>query len=271
MKAQGYGETRKIEQNQMRDLIQELWIALSMYSAFPTPKTEWNERNMSGSICFFPLVGIIAGLMEYGIWMLLERIGTGPLLNAAVLSVLPAAVSGGIHLDGFLDTCDALGSWRSPEEKLEIMKDSHSGAFAVIGGVFWGILTLGAMSCADRTMILAVSAGFVLSRGYSGLGLLLLKKAKKTGLARTFSEHAETKRNIVILVIWILAASLAMILAARLTGLVCAICALACFLWYSRMSMRQFGGITGDTEGFFLVVCELVIALSAAVMEGLIS
>ncbi len=251
----------------MKEKIQGLWIALSMYSVFPTPKTEWNDQNMKSSICFFPVVGVLIGLVEYGLWLVLDRTGVGPLLRAAVLCVLPAFLSGGIHLDGFLDTCDALGSWKPPEEKLEIMKDSHSGAFAVMGGVIWGILSLGAYSGIGRDQILAVCLGFVLSRGYSGLGLLVLPKAKKTGLAQTFSKNAQTRGNILVLLVWIAAASAAMTVAVHWTGLACAACALVCFLWYRRMAEKTFGGITGDTEGFFLVVCELVTALCAALVR----
>ena len=46
--------------------------------------------------------------------------------------VAPIIITGGIHMDGFLDTQDALGSYQPRERRLEILKDSHAGAFAII-------------------------------------------------------------------------------------------------------------------------------------------
>ena len=64
--------------------------------------------------------------------------------TAVVLVLVPVIVTGGIHVDGLLDTSDALSSWRDREKRLEILKDSHAGAFAVItacvyfyGYVWW--------------------------------------------------------------------------------------------------------------------------------------
>lgn len=55
----------------------------------------------------------------------------------------PGSVTGGIHLDGLLDTADALSSYKTKEEKLEILKDSHAGAFAIIIGICWFVLVSG--------------------------------------------------------------------------------------------------------------------------------
>ena len=251
----------------MKTFLESMVVAFGMYSKLPMPKIEWNNRNMKYCICFFPLIGLAIGLLENLWYVLAVHLGTGQSLMAAVLVVIPLAVSGGIHMDGLLDTSDAIGSWRTQEERLEIMKDSHSGAFAIIAAVVFILLDFAGMTEVTSSTVRLIGIGFILSRAYSGFGLLMLKKAKNTGLLRTFSDMAANKRAAVVMVCWILASSLAMICLDPLRGSILAGLALLTFFWYRSMAYRQFGGITGDVAGFFLQICELVIVLGAAFMK----
>ena len=104
-------------------LLRSLIQAFSTYSAIPAPETKWDEDSMKYALAFFPLVGAVIGAAEYGAYLLLVYLNSGALLTAAVLTALPLFLTGGIHMDGFLDACDALHSWRDREEKLRIMKD----------------------------------------------------------------------------------------------------------------------------------------------------
>ena len=124
-------------------LLRSLIQAFSTYSAIPAPETKWDEDSMKYALAFFPLVGAVIGAAEYGAYLLLVYLNSGALLTAAVLTALPLFLTGGIHMDGFLDACDALHSWRDREEKLRIMKDPHAGAFAVISCGIYLILYLG--------------------------------------------------------------------------------------------------------------------------------
>ena len=111
-------------------VIRSLLTAFSTYSRIPVPQVEWNEENRRYSMCFFPLVGLVIGLFLWG-WLALCRCsGIGPLIRGAVAALLPLAITGGIHMDGYMDTTDALASWQPVEKRLEILKDSHAGAFA---------------------------------------------------------------------------------------------------------------------------------------------
>ena len=114
----------------------KLWksftLATAMYSSIPTPRTEWDGDSMAYAFCFFPWVGLVVGGAELLWWHVAAALGIEGLLFAAVAALLPLLITGGIHLDGFLDVADARGSHQSRERKLEILKDSHVGAFAVI-------------------------------------------------------------------------------------------------------------------------------------------
>ena len=112
--------------------VKSLVIAFAMYSKLPMPRVEWDEKSLSRALWWFPAVGLAAGGLLW-LWLRLSQLlGLSTVLCAAGALLLPVAVSGGIHLDGFCDTCDALSSHQSRERKLEILKDSHTGAVAII-------------------------------------------------------------------------------------------------------------------------------------------
>ena len=118
-------------------LYESFKIACSMYSKLPVPQSDWTEENMRYVMCFFPWIGAVIGLFFAGVWNVKEWLAScgiyyHELFYAAILTVLPIFVTGGIHMDGFLDTCDALSSWQEKERRLEILKDSHAGAFAIL-------------------------------------------------------------------------------------------------------------------------------------------
>ena len=93
-------------------LIHSFFSAFLMYTRIPMPQVEWREENRRYSLCFFPLCGaVIGGLLLLWRW-LCTRLGAGELLFASVGVALPVLVTGGIHMDGYLDTCDAMSSWR---------------------------------------------------------------------------------------------------------------------------------------------------------------
>ena len=111
------------------------------------------------------------GLLICGYGRLCVLADFGMLMRAAGFVLIPVLVTGGIHLDGYLDTVDALSSWQPKERKLEILKDSHAGAFAVIMGCAYFILALGVLSETEDQALPVLGIGFVLSRALSGMAL----------------------------------------------------------------------------------------------------
>jgi len=251
----------------MKNIFQSFVVAFSMYSKLPMPKVEWNDKNMKYCICWFPLIGAVIGLLLNGWYALADRAGFGLLLRTAVLVLIPVAVTGGIHLDGLLDTADALSSYKSKEEKLEILKDSHAGAFAIIVGIAYFVLALGVYSEADGKHLQVIGLGFVLSRAFSGLALVSFQKAKNTGLLRTFADAAANRKVAGSMAVYLVLTGAGMLALDVKMGAAAIGAAVLVFLWYRSMAYRKFGGITGDLAGCFVQVCELAVAL-AAVLAG---
>ena len=100
-------------------LLNAMIIAIAMYSKIPMPRVDWNEKNMRYAMCFFPLVGVIIGVLEIvagnliTVWK-----GEGTFFYAVVLTLIPVFITGGIHLDGFADTMDAKSSYGRPGEEV---------------------------------------------------------------------------------------------------------------------------------------------------------
>ncbi len=249
-------------------VLRSMAIAFSMYSKIPVPNFEWDKKDLRYMLCFFPLVGVVIGAC-LSVWMCFcSFIGIGAIFRTAVGCVIPVIITGGIHADGFIDVCDALSSHKSREEKLVILKDSHIGAFAVILFVVYAALFAGGMSeIKDMTVIFVASLGFVLSRGLSALAAMCFKAAKSDGTLFTFTEAADRKKTFAIVLCESLGITVCMILINPIYGAFASASAYLTYLYYFYRSRKEFGGVTGDTAGYFLCLCECVMILALAVIS----
>ena len=98
--------------------VRSFCMALAMYSKLPVPQVEWREENMAYAMCFFPVIGVCIGLLMFAVLALANLLALSRALTAALLTVLPLAVTGGIHMDGFCDVADALSSMRRKKRSL---------------------------------------------------------------------------------------------------------------------------------------------------------
>ena len=188
----------------MKNLFESMLIAFSMYSKIPMPKVEWNDKNMKYAMCFFPVIGVVIGVCVQIIGTLLIKSTFGSLFFSVIMTLLPIMITGGIHLDGFLDTIDALSSWGDKEKKLQILKDSNSGAFAIIGMGCYLLCNIALWSEASVEMLPLISCGYVLSRALSGYSVVTFQTAKNSGLAKTFQDAAQKNRVKMTMYCWIM-------------------------------------------------------------------
>ncbi len=250
----------------IKTLFESLDVAFSMYSAIPMPQILWNEQNMKYMLGFFPLVGAVQAVLLLGWNFLCQTLEINVILFAAVATLIPLLVTGGIHLDGFCDTVDALSSHQSKERKLEILKDPHTGAFAVMGCVAYLLFTFALWTQPQgeiRNLTVQIMAiGYVLSRSMSALSVVSFPCAKNSGLAHSFSSAAQKKRVKAISLVF--AAFCVLLLGAchLFLGIVLVLVCLAVFGYYHHLSLKQFGGITGDLAGYFLQINEVMILIS---------
>ena len=247
-----------------------LIIAFSLYSAIPVPQFEWKEEDMKYTLCFFPWVGAVAGALVFLWCTLCESLSLGGLCRVLVGTAIPLFVTGGFHVDGFMDTMDAFHSCRSRERKLEILKDSHIGAFSVIMLAAFGLVWLGAFSeIRDLRLVGTICAGFFLSRCLSGSAwfpsirqkkaacfIFCQKREKGPGSGHSVRSGRKLRR--------------ADACPFGAAGAVMAGAAFASFLYYDFRTKKELGGVTGDTSGYFVLLCEGSMMAAAAVAQTLV-
>ena len=257
----------------MKSLWNSFKVAFAMFSKIPVPQAEWTKENMKYMFCFFPFIGTVIGAVFLAADYLGERLSLSPGLHTVLLVAVPVLITGGIHVDGLVETADGLSSWQERERRLEILKDSHAGAFAVITGCVYFLLCYGAYSqiAGDKKAVLLTAAGFMVSRCFSGIGVMALPKAKKSGTVAEFSRKAENIAVRNTLIVYLVILAVLMIFIQPIAGAAAFLSSLLIFLYYRHVAMKYFGGTTGDLSGFFLCLCEagtaLVIALVSAVMH----
>ena len=239
-------------------------IAVSMYSRIPVPQAEWNEKNMRYALCFFPLLGVVIAAVCFGLFYLSEYLCLPVYLRGALVTVVPIVITGGLHMDGYCDTTDALSSHQPRERKLEILKDSHTGAFAVIWCAVYFILYFGsAASCTLQTYMIFLSA-FVFARGLSAFSVANFPTAKE-GLVSTFKNAGARVMVTVISIFWIGASVLYSVMLFPWLGCIVCISGLLTYLCCVSVMFRLFGGISGDLAGWMVQIVEVVMLLAAAV------
>ena len=169
---------------------------------------------------------------------------------------------------GFLDTCDALHSYQPRERKLEILKDSHIGAFAVIMLALYGLIFLGGFSeiTECRTLVVA-GAGSFLSRVLSGVAVVSFPSAKQEGTLYLFADKAHKRVVKTALYAQGILCIGFMMWTSFVTGGIAVAAALLTFAYYYYRSKKEFGGITGDTAGYFVTFCEGCVVVAAAIAE----
>lgn len=259
-------------------LLHSLIICFALYSKIPMPHIEWTKENMRFSICFLPLVGAVIGLFE-GLWIFFcMRFGIGHITEMLVLAAIPIMLTGGLHLDGFMDTMDAANSWQDRERKLEILKDSHIGAFSVIMLLLYYLLDIAVISSVlDRLSESNITGNSLLIRllpfllipvyvrAVTGTCLVFGQSARKGGIAYTFAEAGDMPVVRAVMICWDVAIPVLIGITDPMTGIVFAILAAIGAVFFLKDTKKQFGGITGDLCGCLILMLSLLLLIGCRI------
>ena len=234
------------------------------------PKAVWEGEKPPFTLGFFPWVGAVIGTGEYAIFRFLPVPGAAKLF---LLFVIPLIITGGIHLDGFMDTADAFHSFGDREKKLKILSDPHIGAFAVIrvlilSGLYLAGLAVLLADPKDAELQLEMGLCFALTfpmgRCASGLAVNLIDPAKKEGMAAAIKKESGVKGNTVLLLIQGIACIVTGVIVSPFImtagALICAL--ITAFFLVERV--KPLEGITGDLAGWYLCTLECGMLLAMA-------
>lgn len=251
-------------------IINSMKIAFAMYSRIPTGNVLWDKDKMRYSFCFVPLVGLIIGIIQC-LWYLINiKLQFNNIFFAAIACIIPVFITGGIHMDGYCDVCDAMASCAEKNKKLDILKDPHVGAFAIIWTVVYFIALFGAYTLVLNINVSVVSGlAFVISRAVSCLCAISMKNARKDGMLYSFSSTQDAGIVAGSLIFYIIASLSVISIINIASGVI--IFAIICItvIYYRYMTYRNFGGVTGDTAGYLVSVLELFIVIGAVSGEAI--
>ena len=229
--------------------------ALQFLTSLPV-KRDIPPEKLGQATAWFPVVGLILGLILAVLDWLLGMVLPDGVVNAFLIVAL-VMLTGALHLDGLADTCDGLAGYRTREERLEIMRDSRTGAFGVVGIVLVLLVeyvSLNSVPLELKTPVLLFMP--VVSRWAMVYAVFAFPYARPEGLGAAYKKSTRwpqfTIATGITIVIAILFFPFFSIMGLILVPAVCIIAtALAFYL------KHKLGGLTGDCYGAINEVAEV--------------
>lgn len=236
------------------NLIDAFCMCLGMFTAIPIFYRPWDEKLRPMMTASLPAVGAIIGAIWLLVAYLCRAFHVHPALSAAFVAALPALITGAIHIDGYMDTADAVLSWRPLEKRLAILKDPHVGSFAVIALAALAIFTYGAAFAlmATEGPIYPLLLIPVVSRCCSAFCVAKLKPL-------SHSEYAAEKNELPAKTAYIFAAAaIVLSIFANWRGILSVIGVVCAYALTMRKCYKLLEGFSGDLAGCALVIGECV-------------
>jgi len=220
-------------------------IALQFLTILPfNIKGKIEEKDFGRSLIYFPIVGLLLGLFLASIAYISALLP--PLVTSVLILVAWTVITGGIHLDGFADTCDGFYGNRPKEDILKIMRDSRIGTMGAVGVVMlllFKFAILSSIRSKDLWKVLIITVVF--ARWSQVLACFTSKYARDEGKAKYFIEYAR-KRDMFIGALFILILNWFLM---GIKGVILFALLLAVIFLFIRYVKRKIGGMTGDTIG----------------------
>ncbi len=234
-------------------------IALQFLTCIPVAlKNQPTEQEIGHSLAYYPLVGMLLGIILIGLGWLLSGFPT-PWINAAIVLTVWVLLTGGLHLDGLSDSADAwVGGMGDHDKTLDIMKDPNCGPMGVIAIVLVMLLKITALHALIQVGAWAVLlASIILARTMLVLLFLTTHYARNIGLGACLAAHHPRR--------WCIAIVIAVLLCITLfiqNGYVFMLVILTMFLFLRYIMLKRIGGTTGDTAGALVEISEVIALLT---------
>jgi adenosylcobinamide-GDP ribazoletransferase len=242
-------------------MLKSFSAALSFLTIFRLPFTEpvANNKELVAGVASFPLTGLVLGLVYYGTAFVLEHHIPSLLLSVLIVS-LSIFLTRGFHFDGLADFADGIWGGSSPERRLEIMKDSRSGAFgilALIMGVSFKIASISALVSGGYLAPLILAPVF--GRFAQAAVMYGAEHARRDGLGKLFLEDLKMEHVAIASIV-----TIAIALPAGFKALLYLAPVVGCVIVFRLISRKYLGGITGDVVGALNEVSEITVLVLGA-------
>lgn len=227
---------------------------------------KFDSDNLGKSMKFFPIVGMVMGIILFGFFWGLSHIIYSPMVMAVILVIIEVVLTGGLHLDGLADTFDGIFSYRSKQKMLEIMKDSRLGTNGGLVLILYFILKVALLY--ELNLIIGIPAGVVLlltpafARLNSVVNCASAPYARATGMGKTFVDNTNGTGVIIATILTLIYGALVCNLFLIPYAILVIIPILMVFGYiFAKLMVRKIGGITGDTLGAVVELSEILVIL----------
>lgn len=221
-----------------------LLAAIQFLTILPV-KRSFTSAQIGRSTVYFPVVGLIIGLILFGLHYAFSFLFPAGLVNILLLAIL-VFLSGGLHLDGLADTIDGMAGHRSPERRLEIMHDSHIGGIGAVGLVLVLMIQYVSLNnIPDKWIPLTLLVAPMISRWAMVTSIFAYPYARASGLGKAFKDSVNWKQVAFATLITLLIS----IVLFNVSGLVIVLFAWLVITLAATYFKSQLGGLTGDTYG----------------------
>lgn len=237
-------------------ILESLVVAFQFLTRLYLPiNVEWDTGNLRRSLMWFGLVGAVIGTILAGFLMLFNRFDVISAVAAIIILIIWIFITGGMHIDGISDMADGFFSMRDKEQTLEIMKDSHVGAFGVMTIVFVLLIKFEMLKefiLIEKNVWLLVLPPTI-ARIAAGLVLSFYETTKKSGLGYTF--HSSDPR-----IFWTIGFIVTLIISAILNikSLIFITLAIVASNLMALWAKKKIGGLNGDIYGAIVETVEII-------------
>ncbi len=229
-------------------------------------------EELGRSTGYFPVIGLIIGLILVGLNWLFGLVLPSAIATALLIVSL-AVISGALHLDGFVDTCDGIAGHKTVEARWKVMRDSRVGGFGIVGVVLLLLVKYVSLSSIPEPLLLTTLVLMpVVSRWAMAYAIFTYPYARPSGLGKAFKQGTSWPRFTMATLI----AFMVVVILSLLAGL--AIIFLMFLIWVITVAMAayfksKFSGLTGDNYGAINEVAEVavLILINLLAQVGLIS
>lgn len=240
--------------------MQGFLLALQFFTILPiTRQFDLHTKNATTMYACLPIIGLVIGILDVVYLQLMSETQFSALFVAVTFLLLHAAYTGGLHMDGFVDTGDAFFSYRDREKRLAILDDPRVGAFGAMSLVAIVLLQLAVVyELILQEQWLALVTVPIFARIGAVYCFTYMPLAKETGIAAYF-RNIVAKRPLVIIVTIIACMTTAALLVLNGTLLAVPIVLIVVTALYRQFCIRNFGGISGDLIGAYITAMEVLL------------
>ena len=233
------------------------------------PKFDSDE--LGKGMRFFPVVGMVIGLVLFAAFWLLGYVIYSPMVMAVLLVIIEVVLTGGLHLDGLADTFDGIFSYRSKQKMLDIMKDSRLGTNGGLVLILYFFLKVALLVEASNSSPVIMPIMLLLSPVIARLNSVVncgsAPYARATGMGKTFVDHTDGLAVLIATIITaIFVGGAAYLFAIPYEILIVIPVVMILGYLFAKLMTRKIGGITGDTLGAVVEISEIIAMLGMYIL-----